>query len=80
MKILDKKDIEELLVENSMHTRDPIIDKIIDLGVGSGILLPFDEWTKKTSLGVYIGNYKIRNGLNVSVRKIRDKGYLIIKK
>lgn len=43
-----------------------------EMEVGTGLLIPFDEWNVKSSPNVYAGNYKKRGIFEVKVRKTKE--------
>lgn len=75
MKIITKEEVEKL--SSSLRGKDPVLMEARKLKVGQFLLVETKDWNKKTPLTVYLGQYKIREGLEFKTQKINGTGWLI---
>lgn len=78
MEILKSEQIVEILNNRGVIYRNPIIIAIRRLNVGEGLRVLKNEWTIKTPLNVFVGNYRLRLGMGIAVRSLAD-GWVIIR-
>lgn len=78
MKKITQEEFESLNlgIRRPIH---PVLIEIRKMKLGEHLFLDFKEWERKTPLNVYLGNYKVREGLSCSVRKSKD-GWVITRK
>ena len=72
MKIISAEEYNKKVVESALREQHPIIKELMDMKVGECAELLKSEWNKKTPLQVYVGNYKIRMGMELSIRTAKD--------
>lgn len=78
-KLNETETLEAIKKFSSRGTVHPIIEAIEKLNVGESLFLKEGEWDKKTSVRMYLGNYKLRRNIKFSTRTLKGEGILIIK-
>ena len=72
MKIISTEEYNKKVVELARGEQHPIIRELMNLKVGECAELLKSEWNKKTPLQFYVGNYKKRMGMELSLRTAKD--------